>query len=136
MASALPVEDDLMQLLPLEDQEFLDRFGEAVRLERYGGGINVVFSDYDLGEFYAPQKVELMIHLPPGYPNMGLDMYWTYPSVRLRSGALPAQCAYHQPFGTVTWQRWSRHPSQGWRAGIDSLRNYYAAVRIDVNKGK
>ena len=126
---------EILEALPARDQEFLTRFGDNASLERDGSSIHVIFHRYDLGEAYEPRTVDLLIRLPAGYPNMALDMYWTNPSVRLRSGAMPSQCAHHQIFGAIQWQRWSRHPSQGWRTGIDGLQNFYASVRKDVNRG-
>lgn len=33
------------------------------------------------------------------------------------------------------WQRWSRHLHLGWRAGVDYMRTYIAAVRKELKKG-
>ena len=130
-----PAHEAIFNSLPSDDREFLERFGDKVRLERSGGTILVIFQEYDLGAAYNPRIVELMIQLPPGYPNSALDMYWTNPSVRLHTGAMPAQCGHHVTIGEVQWQRWSRHPTKGWRSGIDSLKTFYASVRRDVSRG-
>jgi hypothetical protein len=55
--------------------------------------------------------------------------------VKRANGAWPVNSDQHQTYGDRNWQRWSRHYQGQWRAGIDGLRSYLAAVHTEVAKG-
>lgn len=102
---------------------------------KVGGEVHLIIHDYDFPAAYLPRKADLLIILPAGYPNAHPDMFWTYPDVKRANGAWPVNSDQHQAYGDRNWQRWSRHYQGQWRAGIDGLRSYLAAVRTEVAKG-
>jgi hypothetical protein len=72
------------------------------------------------GKFDAA-AVDVLVLLPPGFPDAGPDMFYTLPWVRLLPGGQYPKAA-DQPydFQSKKWQRWSRHSSE-WRPGRDGI---------------
>ena len=122
-------------LLPELDIDFLEEKGYSYTAAKVGGEVHLIIRDYDFPPAYALRKADLLIILPAGYPNAHPDMFWTHPDVKLVNGRWPVNSDQHQVHEGRSWQRWSRHHQGKWRAGIDSLRNYLAAVRVEVDKG-
>jgi hypothetical protein len=126
---------DPQELLPEIDREFLEDKEYAFDVEKVGGAIHLILRDFPFPAAYAPRTADLLIILPAGYPNANPDMFWTFPDVKLISGAWPQASEVHQGYGDRSWQRWSRHFQGTWRAGVDSLRTYLTAVRTEIAKG-
>jgi Prokaryotic E2 family E len=84
---------------------------------------------------YAQPRSDLLLRLSPGYPDVPPDMWWFDPPLKLSDGrAIPATECTEQYFGR-TWQRWSRHFSEGqWRSGIDNLETFLALIRRDIER--
>jgi hypothetical protein len=123
------------QLLPELDREFLEEKEYTFDVTQTGGEIHLIIQNFELTAAYSPSRADLLVILPAGYPNSNPDMFWTYPDVKLASGAWPQQCQHHQVYGDRNWQRWSRHFQQPWRSGVDCFRTYLAAVRRELAKG-
>lgn len=123
-----------MRLLE-EDELYLTEKGYVFETVERGSELHVVIHNYPLPEAYTPQAVDLLIKIPPGYPNAKLDMFWTDPRVTLTAGSLPQASAVFVNIGGKQWQRWSRHWQNSWRAGVDGLETYLGAVRHELSKG-
>jgi|SRR4051794_18212571 hypothetical protein len=121
------------KLLPELDLEYLDTKGYKYDLLRVGAEVRVIIRGYDLPPAYSPNKTDLMLRLPSGYPQSNPDMFWTRPDVKLSGGAYPNRADYYDP-GADGWQRWSRHSD--WRPGIDNLRTKLASVRRELARGE
>lgn len=126
---------DPNQLLPEIDREFLQEKEFSFDVSTVGSETHVIIRDLAFPAAYVPRTADLLIILPAGYPNANPDMFWTFPDVKLANGTCPQACDAHQQYGDRNWQRWSRHYQIQWRAGIDSLRTYFAAVRKEIDKG-
>ena len=73
-----------------------------------------------VGRFDA-DVVNVLIVLPPGYPDVAPDMFYLCPWVRLLPGKnLPKAADQPLDFAGQRWQRWSRHNNE-WRPGIDGM---------------
>ncbi len=129
------VDGDPEELLPEIDRELLTEKGYSFSVSKVGGEVHVVLRDFDFPAAYTPRVSDLLIVLPNGYPNANPDMFWTYPDVKLAAGGWPKAGDAHHVYGERNWQRWSRHYQGKWRAGIDGLRNYLAAVKHEIAKG-
>jgi|SRR6185437_13799915 len=127
------MEDTNINLIPEQDRDFLQEKGYVYSISFISGTIYLIIKDFDFPEHYAPQKADLLILLPAGYPNAALDMFRTNPDIKLLNGAWPAASEPHEMHLEKSWQTWSRHIT--WRSGIDSLRTFISAVRKELNKG-
>ena len=129
------VDSSNQNLLPSSDQEFLTNKDYEFEVLEETGKLQLVIKNFSLPKAYQPQNVNILIEIPPGYPNAQLDMFWTYPEVKLLNGNLPLTSQHHQTFHGNSWQRWSRHLTSAWRPGIDNLRTFLTAIRKELNKG-
>lgn len=93
-----------------------------------GNEINIVFHKFALPEKYIPREIDLLVRQFPGYPETGMDMFWSRPDVLLSETKQKPQAAdqYETHLGQQ-WQRWSRHTV--WRAGIDTLETFFRSIR-------
>ncbi|HLG72218.1 MAG TPA: E2/UBC family protein [Chloroflexota bacterium] len=116
-------------LLP-KDQEFVSRKGFATEVSSENGMVCLVIKDFRLPDGYAPQKTDLLIRIPPGYPDMPPDMFWCDPPVRLSAtGGFPQAADLMETYLGRTWQRFSRHLSPAiWRSGVDGLESYFCLI--------
>ena len=111
-----------MSFLPARDRAYLAEKAIAYEEVDSGGQRGVRFRAYPLpaGHFSEPQA-DLLILLPPGYPDLPPDMFYLLPWVRLAANSnYPRAADAAHPFAGESWQRWSRH-SQEWRPGIDGI---------------
>ena len=122
-------------LLPESDREFLGEKYPDFEVLQIGAELHVVLPGFPFPPAYTPNAATLMVIVPAGYPNTALDMFWTYPDIKLVNGNWPNRCDYHHDYGGRSWQRWSRHFIQAWRPGRDNLRTFLATVRSEIAKG-
>lgn len=109
-------------VLPPEDREYLQ--GQGIKFEEIAEGATraVVLKGWSLPPArFDAGSVDILILLPPAYPDCAPDMFYLMPWVRL-VGSLRYPNAADQPqaFAGKTWQRWSRH-NNAWRAGVDGI---------------
>jgi hypothetical protein len=92
-------------------------------------GWTFVVFDYPIGDGYRPAKAELLVKLPPQFPDASPDMFWVKPAVVTVAGAAPRGTSSEVLLGE-SWQRFSWHLKAGaWRAGISDLRDFMRCVR-------
>ena len=88
----------------------------------------LVISDYELPAGFVPNRVELLVKLPPGFPDAAPDMFWVCPEVRTGNGGVPRSTSNERLLGK-NWQRFSWHLSAGaWKPGISSLRDFLRCI--------
>jgi len=121
-------------MLTKDDSEYLHRMGYRFEVTSDGGLVCLVINDWRLPEAYEPEAVDLLIRLPPGFPDAQPDMFWCDPPVRIRiSGAFPIAADSFEQYLGRTWQRFSRHLPPGvWQPGRDSLESYMTLIRADL----
>jgi hypothetical protein len=111
-----------MAALPMKCRKYLAERGLAYDEVEEGGQRGIVLRAMPLppGRFDAT-VADILIMLPPGYPDVAPDMFYAMPWLRLVATSSYARCA-DVPFTFVaqTWQRWSRH-STDWRPGRDGI---------------
>jgi len=120
-------------LIPERDREFLKEKEYEYNITPIGGSILVIIRNFEFPVNYMPQKSDLLIILPAGYPNAPLDMFRTNPDVKLLNGSWPVASEPHEVYLEKQWQRWSRHID--WRVGTDCLRTFISAVKKELSKG-
>lgn len=88
----------------------------------------LVLSEYELPRGYQPDRVRLLLKLPPTFPDAAPDMFWVHPAVRTPNGGLPRAASGEHLLGQE-WQRFSWHLAQGaWKPGVSTLRDYLRCV--------
>jgi hypothetical protein len=108
--------------LPARDREYLASKGISYEEVTSGGQRGVIFRQYPLppGHFDAAHA-DILVILPPGYPDSPPDMFHIMPWVRLAScNSYPRAADQPVVFNGQTWQRWSRHNNE-WRSGVDGI---------------
>lgn len=123
-----------MESLPERDVEFLNEKGYRYALIPYPGGLYLIIAGFPMTEAYQPEQADMLIMVPVGYPNTPLDMFWTRPDVMRTDGGWPQASLHKEQHNGQVWQRWSRHTE--WRAGIDNLRTFIAAVHKELSLGR
>lgn len=119
--------------LPPADAAFLAERGITYSVEADGPMTCVVFPGWLLPPGYDRSSVDLLVRLPPGFPDVPPDMWWVAPALQLANGQAVEATQLTEVYLGRSWQRWSRHFSPGqWRAGTDSLESFLARVRGEI----
>jgi hypothetical protein len=122
-------------VLPPSDTEYLREraSGHSVTVE--ANMTCVVFKNFSLPAGFDRANSDLLIRLNAGYPDVKPDMWWFDPPVKRADGQpIPATEVIEHHLGR-SWQRWSRHLSDGqWRSGIDNLETFIALVRREIER--
>lgn len=93
-----------------------------------GGWSHLVISEYELPAGFQPQRVQLLLKLPPSFPDAAPDMFWVFPQVRAPNGRLPRATSAERLLGQE-WQRFSWHLAPGaWKPGSSTLRDFLRCV--------
>ena len=94
-----------------------------------GGWSFFVIANYALPVGFQPNRVELLVKLPPGFPDAAPDMFWVHPEVKTPNGAVPRGTSAERLLGK-DWQRFSWHLAAGaWKPGASTLRDYLRCIR-------
>jgi len=93
-----------------------------------GGWRFLVISDFEVPAGFEPNRVELLVKLPPGFPDAAPDMFWVHPAVRTPTGDVPRATTNERLLGK-NWQRFSWHLAAGaWKPGVSELRDFLRCV--------
>lgn len=88
----------------------------------------VVVGAWELPPGFEPRQVQLLVKLPPLFPDAAPDMFWVHPPVRAPNGAPPRSTSVERLLDRE-WQRFSWHLSPGsWQVGASTLRDYLRCV--------
>lgn len=128
------MEQDNIDLIPELDREYLEEKGFNFELITYQGGVHLILKNFPFPETYLPRQSDVLIMIPVGYPNAQLDMFWTYPEVKLADGNVPVTTEHRQEFHEKIWQRWSRHGP--WRPSKDNLMTFISSIKSELQKGR
>lgn len=119
--------------LPSLDRKYLEEHQIEHELVTSEGTAGVILRNMPLppGKF-DQTVVDVLVHLPPGYPDVCPDMFYLLPWAKLvTTGAYPRAADQALTFNGKNWQRWSRH-SQEWRPGVDGIHTMIARMRQAV----
>lgn len=111
-----------MSFLPAADHAYFSEKGIAFEEKQDGAAKGIILKGRRLPDGRFDSAIaDILIQLPPGYPDVAPDMFYLFPWVKLSSGGkYPRAADVAQNFGGQCWQRWSRHNAE-WRPGIDGI---------------
>jgi hypothetical protein len=123
-----------MALIPQSDEQYLTEKGFQFEIKQSDKEVLLVLKNWSLPDNYTPTLVDLLIRIVPGYPLAPLDMFWTFPAVKLAGGGWPLNADVHQQLDGRSWQRWSRHYE--WRPGVDNIRTFITGIKNEISLGR
>ena len=116
-------------MLRTEDQAYLDNHGIDFEMVSDSEGTHLILRQVSLPLGLEPNAVDVLITLPPGFNDVGPDMFWLHPFATRSDGqGIPGADSTRDFQGRV-WQRWSRHIGPAWRPGVDNVATYIAYVK-------
>lgn len=124
-------------LLPETDHLYLGTHDIQTEMIKDGPHTAIVLKQVKLPEGkFNHSRVDVLVTLPPGYPDVAPDMFFCDPWVTLTSlGRYPTCADQAYAFQGRNWQRWSRHNSS-WRAGIDGLHTMIKRIEHALEEAK
>jgi len=111
-----------MAVLPIKCRRYLTERGTPFEEIEEGGQRGVIFRAFPLpADRFDVPSADILLLLPPGYPDSAPDMFYALPWLRLTpSNQYPRAADQPVTFQGVAWQRWSRH-NHAWRPGLDGI---------------
>lgn len=100
----------------------------VVQVVEDGTRFYILFKDFALPDCYVPDRTTMMFVADYQYPMSALDMFWTYPHVRLTNGAWPQSADQFMDFINCSWQRWSWHHA-GWNPAVHTVETHLEVCR-------
>lgn len=123
--------------LPDADERYLSSHGMVFEMVSDGAHTGVIFKQLPLpaGKFNHA-AADVLVLLPPGYPDVAPDMFYCDPWLTLQSvGRYPTCADQAHAFQGRSWQRWSRH-NTAWRPGIDGLHTMLKRIEHALAEAK
>lgn len=97
--------------------------------EEAAGWSLLVITNYLLPVGFQPNRVQVLVKLPPAFPDAAPDMFWVYPEVKTANATLPRSTSTERLLGK-DWQRFSWHLAAGaWKPGVSTLRDYLRCIQ-------
>lgn len=127
----------LCEWLPARDQRFIESNGLEVECVEQANQKALIIRNFEMpaGKFKIDRS-DILILLPPAYPDVPPDMFYADPWIRLLTpDRCPNEADQPHQFGDRNWQRWSRHSSE-WRPGTDGLRSHVRRIRTALETAK
>jgi hypothetical protein len=124
-----------VSFLPAADRDYLVAKQIVFEEIEDGGRKGVILKSRRLprGRFDAA-AADILIILPPGYPDIAPDMFHLLPWVKLVAGGrYPSKADCSVAFAGHNWQRWSRHNNE-WRPGVDGIWTMVKRVEDALEK--
>lgn len=109
-----------------EEEEYLDTNYSSWEYADEGGICGIVIRNFPVPSGYTPEKSDMMVIIPQGYPGATLDMFYFFPELHKTNGNAINALAHEMHFG-ITWQRWSRHYQ--WTPGQDDIISHIEFVK-------
>ena len=111
-----------MSFLPSRCRRYLEEHGLIYEEAESGGQKGLILKQFALPkDKFDSAGADILILLPPGYPDAPPDMFYTMPWLRLVPGnRCPRAANLPIIFKDLQWQRWSRH-NNAWRPGVDGI---------------
>lgn len=89
---------------------------------------DLLIRDVPTGDLFSHSSTTVLLRAPRSYPDAGLDMFWTDPSLTLADGTIPQAAGSIEQYAGRSWRRFSWHHN-GWNAALHNLHTYLEFVR-------
>lgn len=118
-----------LSFLPTKDREYLNKKGIAHEEIRESTQKAVVFKQFPTqNDSLSAVEADVLVLLPGGYSDVGPDMFYTNPWIKITaSNQYPQAADNAHDFAGIRWQRWSRHMNM-WRPGIDGIWTFIKRI--------
>ena len=83
--------DSPSELLAEEDSAYLVAKGYQFEAAQVDGFVHLIIRSFSFPAAYTPASGRPALRLPPNFPLARPDMFWTFPQVKLVSGAFPTR---------------------------------------------
>lgn len=127
-------------MLSDSDKEVLDGLGLTYTVEEdvqpAGTWTGIIISDYPLPGGFDRTTTDMLVRLPPGFPDAAPDNFWVDPPIKnARTQAYPVNANGKEPHLQRSWQFFSRHlRDTPWRPGLDDLRTWLNTIRRSLQE--
>jgi len=112
----------------------VEKQGEVI--EQPGGWRFLILRSFAVPEGFSAATADILIKLPPTFPDAAPDMFWVYPPMTLSNGAVPQAATVQQSLLGQNWQRFSWHLEKGaWQPGSSTIRDFVRCVRARLLRG-
>jgi len=90
----------------------------------------LIYRGFRIPSEYRPDRVDLLIKLPPTFPEAAPDMFWVSPAVVITTTGGSPRGTGNVTLLNQTWQQFSWHLKPGaWRPGISDVRDFVRCVQ-------
>lgn len=112
-----------------EDAEYLNGKNYTWEAIEQANCKRIVIREFNPPQGLVPEKVDMFVILPLGYPDTQIDMVYFYPPLS-RADGKPIRALATSAFEGKNWQRWSRHRTSNslWRQGVDNVGTHLMLV--------
>lgn len=108
---------------------------ETRLLPQPDGWTFAILPQQPLSSAFAPAIADILVKLPPGFPDAAPDMFWVRSAVRLSQGAIPRGTSMESLLGEP-WMRFSWHLKPGaWQPGVSDFSDFHRCIRARFERG-
>jgi hypothetical protein len=114
---------------PAADYGDEQRYHEVSELPQPDGWTFVIYRDFQIPSDYRPDRIDVLVKLPPTFPDAAPDMFWVSPHVTVGPGGSSPRGTTTENVLSASWQRFSWHLSPGsWRPGVSTMRDFIRCI--------
>ena len=117
------------------ETERLIQLGYQITTVQENGLTKLIIQEYPLPDGYSTSTSDLLILIPPSYPNGKPDMFWVNTDVLLENGKVPKKAEVIENHAGKDWRRFSWHLSK-WNPGRDDLSTYLSFIDEGLRRAR
>lgn len=90
----------------------------------------LVYRGFRIPSEYRPDRIDLLIKLPPTFPEAAPDMFWVSPAVVIATTGGSPRGTGNVTLLNQSWQQFSWHLKPGaWRPGVSDVRDFLRCIQ-------
>ena len=115
---------------PAADYGDEQRYSTVEEYPQPDGWRFVVYRGFRIPAEYRPDRVDVLIKLPPTFPEAAPDMFWVSPAVTIAATGASPRGTGSVNLLNQSWQQFSWHLKQGaWRPGVSDIRDFLRCIQ-------